>query len=280
MISATVAGLAGILIAPISPLTPISYTLFVIPALAAALVGGFQHLVPRGRRRPGHRHAPGRGDQPGQHVLVDAPDRRRPSWSRSSSSWSPCSSPARPCPPAAGSLRHPLGRAPRPRVVLFPAVVRPRRRRAGARPHRRHVAQRGHRHVHRRRHRPLVRGRHRVRRPGVAGPARAGRRRRPTRSASSPRAGASRSRSPRSSPRSFAAVDRRRHRAARPAAAGAHARRRHPGVRLRHRGGLVPQHPDRRRQGRLGRASPRCSAWSSGPASARPSPGSASGWCA
>ena len=46
MISAAVAGLAGILIAPLSPLTPITYTLFVIPALAAALVGSFQYLVP------------------------------------------------------------------------------------------------------------------------------------------------------------------------------------------------------------------------------------------
>lgn len=45
MISAVVAGAAGILIAPISPLTPITYTLFVVPALAAALVGGFRNLV-------------------------------------------------------------------------------------------------------------------------------------------------------------------------------------------------------------------------------------------
>ncbi|CAO5177437.1 branched-chain amino acid transport system ATP-binding protein [Frankia sp. AiPs1] len=46
VISAMVAGAAGILIAPLSPLTPITYTLFVVPALAAALVGGFQNLVP------------------------------------------------------------------------------------------------------------------------------------------------------------------------------------------------------------------------------------------
>jgi ABC-type branched-subunit amino acid transport system ATPase component/branched-subunit amino acid ABC-type transport system permease component len=46
MVSAAVAGAAGILIAPLSPVTPISYTLFVVPALAAAVVGGFQHLVP------------------------------------------------------------------------------------------------------------------------------------------------------------------------------------------------------------------------------------------
>ncbi|MBN2621856.1 MAG: ATP-binding cassette domain-containing protein, partial [Acidimicrobiales bacterium] len=46
MISAMVAGLAGILIAPVNPLTPVTYTLFVVPALAAAVVGKFQHIVP------------------------------------------------------------------------------------------------------------------------------------------------------------------------------------------------------------------------------------------
>jgi sulfate-transporting ATPase len=46
MLSAVVAGAAGILIAPISPLTPIAYTLVVVPALAAAVVGHFELLVP------------------------------------------------------------------------------------------------------------------------------------------------------------------------------------------------------------------------------------------
>jgi ABC-type branched-subunit amino acid transport system ATPase component/ABC-type branched-subunit amino acid transport system permease subunit len=45
-ISSAVAGLAGILIAPIVPLIPISYTLFIVPALAAALVGNFTALGP------------------------------------------------------------------------------------------------------------------------------------------------------------------------------------------------------------------------------------------
>jgi ABC-type branched-subunit amino acid transport system ATPase component/ABC-type branched-subunit amino acid transport system permease subunit len=45
-ISAVVAGLAGILIAPIVPITPIAYTLFIVPALAAALVGGFSNIGP------------------------------------------------------------------------------------------------------------------------------------------------------------------------------------------------------------------------------------------
>jgi ABC-type branched-subunit amino acid transport system ATPase component/ABC-type branched-subunit amino acid transport system permease subunit len=44
LISAMVAGLAGILIAPITPLIPYSYTLFIVPALAAAIVGGFSNL--------------------------------------------------------------------------------------------------------------------------------------------------------------------------------------------------------------------------------------------
>ncbi|HUE69233.1 MAG TPA: branched-chain amino acid ABC transporter permease, partial [Candidatus Acidoferrum sp.] len=41
MISAVVAGVSGILIAPIVPLAPLSYTLFIVPALAAAILGGF-----------------------------------------------------------------------------------------------------------------------------------------------------------------------------------------------------------------------------------------------
>ncbi|MFN8026855.1 MAG: branched-chain amino acid ABC transporter permease/ATP-binding protein [Acidimicrobiia bacterium] len=46
MISAAVGGVAGILIAPIVPLVPISYTLFIVPALAAAVLGRFQYLFP------------------------------------------------------------------------------------------------------------------------------------------------------------------------------------------------------------------------------------------
>ena len=43
-ISAAVAGLAGILIAPIVPVVPSAYTLFIVPALAAALVGNLTAL--------------------------------------------------------------------------------------------------------------------------------------------------------------------------------------------------------------------------------------------
>jgi ABC-type branched-subunit amino acid transport system ATPase component/ABC-type branched-subunit amino acid transport system permease subunit len=46
MLAAAVAGAAGILIAPLSPVVPNTYTLFVVPALAAAIVGRFQYLVP------------------------------------------------------------------------------------------------------------------------------------------------------------------------------------------------------------------------------------------
>ena len=45
-VAAAVTGLSGILIAPIVPLVPVSYTLFVIPALAAALLSNFKALVP------------------------------------------------------------------------------------------------------------------------------------------------------------------------------------------------------------------------------------------
>ena len=46
MISAAVAGMSGILIAPIVPPTPIGYTLFIVPALAAAIIGRFKYMVP------------------------------------------------------------------------------------------------------------------------------------------------------------------------------------------------------------------------------------------
>lgn len=46
MIAAAVAGLCGILIAPIVSLTPGGYTLLVVPALAVALSGGFTRILP------------------------------------------------------------------------------------------------------------------------------------------------------------------------------------------------------------------------------------------
>jgi ABC-type branched-subunit amino acid transport system ATPase component/branched-subunit amino acid ABC-type transport system permease component len=122
MISAAIAGLAGILIAPISPLTPISYTLFVIPALAAALVGGFQYLVPT--------VLAGLAIGMIQAEAINL---------AGTYSWMPQTGSSELVPlmiilialtvtgqamPARGGLlRQPLGRAPRPRSILFPAVV-------------------------------------------------------------------------------------------------------------------------------------------------------------
>src|SRR3546814_16557078 len=45
-ISAAVAGLAGVLIAPLVPLIPGTYTLFIESALAAAVLGRFSALLP------------------------------------------------------------------------------------------------------------------------------------------------------------------------------------------------------------------------------------------
>jgi ABC-type branched-subunit amino acid transport system ATPase component/branched-subunit amino acid ABC-type transport system permease component len=46
MLSAAVAGVAGILIAPVVPIDPLTYTLFIVPALAAAICGRFESLLP------------------------------------------------------------------------------------------------------------------------------------------------------------------------------------------------------------------------------------------
>jgi ABC-type branched-subunit amino acid transport system ATPase component/branched-subunit amino acid ABC-type transport system permease component len=43
-LSTAIAGIGGILISPIVPLTPASYSLFIVPALAAALVGNFAKI--------------------------------------------------------------------------------------------------------------------------------------------------------------------------------------------------------------------------------------------
>lgn len=45
-LSAAVAGLSGILIAPLVPLTPGTYTLFIVPGLAAAVLGRFSAIAP------------------------------------------------------------------------------------------------------------------------------------------------------------------------------------------------------------------------------------------
>ncbi|WP_288049272.1 ATP-binding cassette domain-containing protein [Nocardia sp.] len=45
MLSSAAAGLAGVLIATIVPLVPVAYTLFIVPALAAAIVARFESVV-------------------------------------------------------------------------------------------------------------------------------------------------------------------------------------------------------------------------------------------
>ena len=122
MLSAAVAGAAGILIAPISPVTPISYTLFVVPALAAALVGGFSSLVVT--------VVAGLAIGMLQAEAINL---------ASQQSWMPHTGSAELVPlivilvallvtgrgiPARGDMvRHPLGRAPRPRGTLVPLVA-------------------------------------------------------------------------------------------------------------------------------------------------------------
>jgi sulfate-transporting ATPase len=122
MISTMVSGMAGILIATITPLTPIAFTLFVVPALAAAVVGRFNALLPivAAGIAIGMLQAEAL-KLAGQHT------------------WMPRTGSAELVPlivivvallvvgggmPARGSLvRQPLGRAPRPRSLLLPTVA-------------------------------------------------------------------------------------------------------------------------------------------------------------
>jgi ABC-type branched-subunit amino acid transport system ATPase component/branched-subunit amino acid ABC-type transport system permease component len=122
IISTMVAGIAGILIAPINPLTPVTYTLFVVPALAAAVVGRFQSILPIVAAGL----AIGMLQSEATSLAADV-------------SWLPRSGSAELVPlivilvalvvvgggiPARGGLvRQPLGRAPRPRSLLLPTVA-------------------------------------------------------------------------------------------------------------------------------------------------------------
>jgi ABC-type branched-subunit amino acid transport system ATPase component/ABC-type branched-subunit amino acid transport system permease subunit len=122
MLSAAVAGAAGILIAPISPLTPTAYTLAVVPALAAAVVGRFELLLP----------AVGAG-------LAIGMLQSEAATLSAQHSWLPQSGLAELVPlvlilgvlllfrhgiPARGALtRERLGRAPRPRTFLVPMLT-------------------------------------------------------------------------------------------------------------------------------------------------------------
>jgi len=122
MISAAVAALSGVLIAPIVPLVPLSYTLFIVPALAAAILARFQYVVVAVVAGLGI------GMLQSEATLL-----------KSQHSWLPQSGlpemvplalillilvvRARPLPNRGALIQQTLGRAPRPRRVLTPAVV-------------------------------------------------------------------------------------------------------------------------------------------------------------
>src|ERR1700730_15355946 len=122
MMSGGVAAIAGILIAPIVPATPVGYTLFIVPALAAAIMGRFTLMVPAvlGGLAIGmvqsemtylhgqHRWLPSSGLAelvPLVLILLVLVVRRRPLPSRGV------------------IIQQTLGRAPRPRTVVKPAVA-------------------------------------------------------------------------------------------------------------------------------------------------------------
>jgi ABC-type branched-subunit amino acid transport system ATPase component/branched-subunit amino acid ABC-type transport system permease component len=121
-ISSVVAGLAGILIAPIVPLVPAAYTLFIVPALAAALVGNLTNIGPAiaaalaiGMLQSELQYLQGIHDWLPQSglaqlvpllvILVFLVVRGRPLPSRGA------------------IVQRSLGRAPRPRGLVFPLVV-------------------------------------------------------------------------------------------------------------------------------------------------------------
>jgi len=122
MIGAAVAGLAGVLIAPIVPLSPGAYSLFIVPALAAAITGRFQGMA----------IAVGVG-------LLIGMLQSEAAYLQSRYSWLPSSGLPEMIPlaiilavliwrtqplPARGELiRHSLGRAPRPHNLAIPTVV-------------------------------------------------------------------------------------------------------------------------------------------------------------
>ncbi|ARE37812.1 ABC transporter (plasmid) [Rhodococcus sp. BH4] len=121
-LSTVVAGLSGILIAPIVPLIPVSYTMFIVPALAAALVGNFSALGPA--------VVAGLGIGMLQSEMTHL---------QSTVSWFPQSGMAelvplvmiliflvfrgKPLPSRGAIIQQTLGRAPRPKGLLVPTLI-------------------------------------------------------------------------------------------------------------------------------------------------------------
>ncbi|MCR8897460.1 branched-chain amino acid ABC transporter permease/ATP-binding protein [Gordonia sp. GONU] len=121
-LSTMIAGLSGILIAPIVPLIPVSYTLFIVPALAAALVGNFSAIGPA--------VAAGLGIGVLQSEMTHL---------QATVSWMPQSGMAeliplamiliflvlrgKPLPTRGAIVQNTLGAAPRPRNLLFPSIA-------------------------------------------------------------------------------------------------------------------------------------------------------------
>lgn len=122
MASAVVAGIAGILIAPISPLTPSAYALAVVPTLAAAAVGQFEYMVP----------AVGAGIGIGMLQSEASTLAAQHSWLPQSGSpelipllviFGALLVSRRGIPLRSGFVRQQLGRAPRPQSLLVPTVA-------------------------------------------------------------------------------------------------------------------------------------------------------------
>ncbi|SDU26814.1 Branched-chain amino acid ABC-type transport system, permease component [Gordonia westfalica] len=121
-LSTMIAGLSGILVAPIVPLIPVSYTLFIVPALAAALVGNFSAIGPA--------VAAGLGIGVVQSEMTHL---------QATVSWMPQSGMAeliplamiliflvvrgKPLPTRGAIIQNTLGAAPRPRNLLIPTIV-------------------------------------------------------------------------------------------------------------------------------------------------------------
>ncbi|SQD95993.1 ABC transporter related [Parafrankia sp. Ea1.12] len=120
-LSTMIAGVGGILIAPIVPLTPVSYTLFIVPALATALVGNFTRI----------------GTAVSAGLVIGM--LQSEATNLQTKSWLPSSGLAELVPlaviliflvfrgqtlPSRGSIvQQTLGRAPRPKSMVLPGVV-------------------------------------------------------------------------------------------------------------------------------------------------------------